>query len=343
MRRSKVALASRPAARSLAINSSSRINETRHGLVLDKFEDECLVMAMDYEVALAVAIVGDEEFGQGFTVVRGEWHRLLMVVVVVDGRTAMVKRISDNDCPDLATQPVGVSARWRLSPAPCSACPVATQKLGPPHVGQCRPMWALEHPAPSGCERDLKAKGRLNKTPARFDGQGDEPGRMKAKRKRSTVSQKDAAPIYGSRFLKQIVACRVIELSTNMSPFRTKPNAAFKIAQSLPMLIGSQAEVRNCSVPFIIPRILRGSAGKSESPASAADHGIANESGKLRRFAPSAYASNCGCPGPSPSFGRSIQSLGAPCPLVRAAPSPAGAPLLCLDIPRIQRRSVRLD
>jgi hypothetical protein len=135
---------------------------------------------------------------------------------------------------------------------------------------------------------------------------------MKAKRKHSTVWQKCQHPFTGLVFLKQIVAYRVFELSTNMFPFRTKPNPAFKIAQSLPMLIGSQAEVRNCSVPFIIPRILRGSAGKSESPASAADHGIANESGKLRRFAPSAYASNCGCPGPSLSFGRSIQFTGAP-------------------------------
>ena len=33
-------------------------------------------MTMDYKVALAGAIVGDEEFRQGFTVGRGDWHRL---------------------------------------------------------------------------------------------------------------------------------------------------------------------------------------------------------------------------------------------------------------------------
>ena len=60
---------------------------------------------MDYKVALAGAIVGDEKFGQGLTVGRSEWLRRFMVVAVVNGRAALVKSISDDGRPDPATQP----------------------------------------------------------------------------------------------------------------------------------------------------------------------------------------------------------------------------------------------
>ena len=109
-----------------------------------------------------------------------------------------------------------------------------------------------------------------------------------------------SASLYGS-CLKQIAARRVIESGANMFPFRTKPNPAFKIAQSLPILIGHPAEVRNSSVP-INAQFPRGGSGKLEFAGVVSDRGLSNENGKLHRFAPSAFAFNCGL-GPGPSFG----------------------------------------
>jgi hypothetical protein len=55
-------------------------------------------------------------------------------------------------------------------------------------------------------------------------------------------------------------ACGVLEVGVNMILPRKEPNPVFKTAQPLPMLAGDPAAVRNCSVPFVIPRFPRGGA-----------------------------------------------------------------------------------
>jgi hypothetical protein len=96
-----------------------------------------------------------------------------------------------------------------------------------------------------------------------------------------------------------------------MYPFRTELNPAFKTAQPLPMLVGGSTEVRNCSVPIVIPEFPRGSTDKQELTVAAPDGGLTNEAGRLQRFAPRAHGFSRGYPGTRPSFGHANHGTGA--------------------------------